>query len=94
MEAGEASPSSVGRIFQNRMGRGAEVRMKDEYHDELSAFFADLVPNLRDRGQHEIADRAERLQQGLPMHDSIAETRRQQRREIFEHIDPEVIHEI
>ena len=68
--------------------------MKDEYHDELSAFFADLVPNLRYCGQHRLADRAEQLQQDLPRHDSLAEARWQQRREIFEHIDPEVTHEI
>ncbi len=68
--------------------------MKDEYHDELNAFFSDLVPSLRDRGQHDMAVRAERLRQDLPMHDSIAETRWQQRREIFEHIDPEVINDI
>lgn len=68
--------------------------MKDEYHDELSAFFNDLIPQLRVRGKHYMADRAERLRQDLPGHDSIAETRWQQRREIFEHIDPEVTHEI
>ena len=94
MEAGEASPISVGKIFPDSVECCEEVRMKDEYHDELSAFFADLLPNLRDRGQHEIADRAERLQQKLIIHDSIAETRWQQRREIFEHIDPEVAHEM
>lgn len=65
--------------------------MKDEYHDELAEFFDMQIPWLRDRGQHDMADRAERLRQDLPMHDSIAETRWQQRREIFEHIDPEVI---
>lgn len=68
--------------------------MKDEYHDELSAFLADLVPFLRIRGKHYMADRAEQLQQDLPRHDSIAEARWQQRREIFEHIDPEVTHDI
>ena len=60
--------------------------MNNEYHAHLHEFLADLVPHLRERGQHHLADRAERLQQDLPVHDA-AETVWQQRRKLLESID-------
>ena len=68
--------------------------MKDEYHNSLSKFFEYAIPRLRECGQHDVADRAERLLQDLPGHDSIAETRWQQRREIFEIISEEMYDKI
>ena len=61
--------------------------MNNEYHAQLHEFMTELVPHLRERGQHHLADRAERLQQDLPGHDAAAETVWQQRRKLLEFID-------